>query len=277
MSEERTNATQVQRHDLVTVAAVGVVAYALTNILHEGLGHGGACLLVGGRPRILSSLHFDGDTTGLAPWALRLIGAAGTLVNVVVGAVILACLPALRSASPQFRYFAWLVAVVNLFQGTGYLLFSGVAGIGDWASVIDGFSPSWLWRATLAVVGGVSYFLVMRVAMIRLGPFIGGERRSRYRRALALSVIPYVAGSALYIVSGLFNPAGTALVVASAVASSVGGTCGFLWAPQLLLGEGIPPTSDPFTPIVRNWGWIGGAGVVMLLFIGVLGPSVRLS
>jgi hypothetical protein len=129
----------------------------------------------------------------------------------------------------------------------------------------------------LAVVGGVSYFLVMRVAMIRLGPFIGGERRNRYRRALALSITPYVTGSALYVASGLFNPAGTALVLASAVASSVGGTCGLLWAPQLLLGEGIPPTSDPFTPIVRSWAWIGGAGVVMLLFIGVLGPGVRLS
>jgi len=276
MSEERPNATEAQRHDLLTVAALGVVAYALANILHEGLGHGGACLVVGGQPRILSSLHFHGDTTGLAPWALRLIGAGGTLVNLAVGAVVLTCLPALRSASPQIRYLAWLGAIVNLFQGAGYLLFSGVAGIGDWASVIQGFSPRWLWRAGLALVGGVSYFLVMRVAMISLGPFIGGER-SRYRRALALSLIPYVTGSALYIVSGLFNPAGAALVVASAVASSVGGTCGFLWAPQLLLGESIPPASNPLTPIARSWPWIGAAGVVMLLFISILGPGVRLS
>jgi hypothetical protein len=169
MSEEHTNASQAESHDLLTVAALGVVAYALANLLHEGLGHGGACLVVGGQPRILSSLHFHGDTTGLAPWALRLIGAGGTLVNLAVGAVVLTCLPALRSASPQVRYLEWLVAVVNLFQGTGYLLFSGVAGIGDWTSVIDGFSPRWLWRAGLAVLGGVSYFLVMRLAMISLG------------------------------------------------------------------------------------------------------------
>jgi hypothetical protein len=277
MSKQGTNPDQLERHDLVTVAAIGVVAYALANILHEGVGHGGACLLVGGRPRIVSSLHFDGDTAGLAPWALRVIAAGGTLVNLLVGAVVLSFSPAFRGASPQVRYFAWLVAIVNLFQGTGYLLFSGVAGIGDWASVIDGFSPSWLWRAALAVVGGVSYFLVMRLAMIHLGPFIGGDRRTRYRRALALSLVPYVAGSALYIASGLLNPAGAALVVASAVASSVGGTCGFLWAPQLLLGESIPPSSDPFARIARSWGWIGSALVVVLIFGGVLGPSVRLS
>jgi hypothetical protein len=277
MSQEHTSATQGPGHDLVTVAAVSVVAYALANLLHEGLGHGGACLLVGGRPSVLSSLHFDGNTTGLAPWANRLVAAGGTLVNLTVGGVMLACLPAFRNAPAQIRYFAWLIAIVNLFQGTGYLLFSGVAGIGDWAAVIEGFSPIWPWRAALAVSGGVSYFFVMWMAMISLGPFIGGEHRSRYRRALVLSLVPYITGAVLYIVSGLFNPEGMALVLVSAAAASLGGTCGFIWAPQLLRGKLIPPAGEPFALIARSWAWIAGAAVVMLLFIAVLGPSIRLS
>ena len=31
----------------------------LGNVLHEGAGHGGACLLVGGKPLALSSVYFE--------------------------------------------------------------------------------------------------------------------------------------------------------------------------------------------------------------------------
>ena len=151
---------------LATVVAVGVVVYALANLLHEGLGHGGACLVVDCKPTFLSSLNFDGNTVGLSMAALRLIGAGGTLVNIAVGIAALAALPHIRTAPAQLRYFVWLGAIVNLFQGTGYLLFSGVAGIGDWASVIEGLSPTWAWRVGLMVTGGVSYFATMWVAMI---------------------------------------------------------------------------------------------------------------
>ena len=36
----------VARIDPLTVGAIGILAYMLANVLHEGLGHGGACLLV---------------------------------------------------------------------------------------------------------------------------------------------------------------------------------------------------------------------------------------
>ena len=51
--------------DLLTLAAVAIVAYAVANVIHEGLGHAGTCVLVGGRPTVLSSMHFDGDTEGV--------------------------------------------------------------------------------------------------------------------------------------------------------------------------------------------------------------------
>ncbi|HXH28971.1 MAG TPA: hypothetical protein VNL37_07995, partial [Candidatus Polarisedimenticolia bacterium] len=54
-----------RRPDLPTLAAVAVVAYALSNVIHEGLGHGGACRLVGGTPRLLTSMTFDGDLSRL--------------------------------------------------------------------------------------------------------------------------------------------------------------------------------------------------------------------
>ena len=48
-------ATQLRAHpDLATVAAVAVVVDVSASLIHEGLGHGGACLLMGGTPRRLT-------------------------------------------------------------------------------------------------------------------------------------------------------------------------------------------------------------------------------
>jgi hypothetical protein len=153
VSETPASVVPSPRHDLLTVAAVGHLAYALANLLHEGLGHGGACLLVGGKPLVLSSMHFDGDTEKLSRGANRVIAAGGTLVNLLVGGVAFAALAHSRTLSALARYFFWLLAFVNLFQGTGYFLFSGVAGIGDWASVIAGLPMPWLWRLVMAASG----------------------------------------------------------------------------------------------------------------------------
>jgi len=54
-----------------TVAAIGAVVYGLANLIHEGLGHGGACLVVGCVPQTLTSMSFQGDASALAPDAGR--------------------------------------------------------------------------------------------------------------------------------------------------------------------------------------------------------------
>src|SRR5262245_43275433 len=276
MSETLATVNPSARHDLLTVAAMGLVAYALANLLHEGLGHGGACLLVGGRPLVLSSMHFDGDTKELSRGANRLIAAGGTLVNLLVGGIALAALSCSQSISAEVRFFLWLLAFVNLFQGTGYFLFSGVAGIGDWASVIVGWPTTWLWRGIMAATGGLAYFLIMRLAMRLLSPFVGSRKHGRYRRAVALSIVPYLTGAALYIIAGFFNPEGLMLVLVSAVAASLGGSCGFLWGPQFFLDPDFAPTSEEPIPIVRSWGWIGTAAIVAVVFVFILGSGIRL-
>jgi hypothetical protein len=267
--------TAVPKTDLLTVAAISIVVSVLASVLHEGLGHGGACLLVGGKPLQLSSMDFDSDTSGLPGWASRVISAGGTVVNLIAAAIALAAMRRTRSASPHFRYALWLFATVNLLQGTGYFLYSGVAGIGDWVAVIRGLNPAWLWRVVLAVVGGVTYWLSVWLALIQLGPFIGADPTERLRRACALTLIPYFTGAALSIGAGLLKPHGLLLVAISAAAASLGGNSGFAWGPQLLHGDFIPPSRDGPIPIARSWPWIILAVAVAIPFVAVLGPGIR--
>jgi len=204
------------------------------------------------------------------------VSAGGTLVNLVVAALALAWLRTGRGTSPHLRYFAWLLGTVNLLQGTGYFLFSGVANIGDWASVVEGLTPWWLWHLALAVVGGASYWVGVRITLVKLGPFIRGDGRARVSRAYRLTLLPYFMGAGLYCVAGLLNPISTTLVAASAAAASLGGTSGLVWGPQLLRGDAIPlPVEGPI-PIPRSWRWILAAAAVAVLFVAVLGPGIRL-
>lgn len=262
--------------DRLTVAAIAIVAYALANILHEGLGHGGACLVVGCVPKVLSSMHFDGDETGLSRAAINFIEAGGTLANLLGGAAAFAWFRKSDAAPVHARYFAWLFGTVNLLHATGYLLFSGVGNIGDWAAIARGLEPAWAWRTAMAVVGGATYWFSVRYALITMGPFIGGETLQRYRRALTLMVVPYVTGAALYLVAGLFNPIGLALVAVSAVAASLGGTSGLAWGPQYLRGNIIPRASVPPMAIAHSTGWIIAAAAIALVFVAILGPGIAL-
>jgi len=267
------------RNDWVTVIAVAALTYALASVVHEGLGHGGACLIVGGIPRELSSMDFDCDLYGLGASAEKIVAAGGTIANLIFGLGALALYRRIPvTSTPLGRFFVWLFAAVNLMQGTGYFLFSGIGGIGDWAVVIEGLEPPWIWRAILALSGTGLYFVTTNYLFNALGPFTGAARPERYRRALQLATVSYIAGGALSLLAGFRNPAGVALVAISGAAASLGGTSGLAWGPQMLRGTPTasvdPPAIEPQV-IVRSWTVIAIAAAASAVFILILGHGVH--
>jgi hypothetical protein len=229
---------------------------------------------VGCTPKVLSSMHFDGGTTGLSRAATNFIEAGGTLANLIAAAAAFLWFRKFGAAPVHARYFAWLFGTVSLLHATGYLLFSGVGDIGDWAAIVRGFQPAWAWRTAMAVLGGTTYWFSVRYALVAMGPFIGGETPERYRRGLTLMLVPYVTGAALYLVAGALNPVGLVLVAISAAASSLGGTSGLAWGPQYLRGNIIPRATVLPIAIPRSTGWIITAAGVALVFVAILGPGI---
>ncbi|MEO9037021.1 MAG: hypothetical protein ABI442_16080 [Gemmatimonadaceae bacterium] len=263
------------RHDALTVAAVAVIVYALSSLLHEGVGHGGACLLVGAKPIELSSMHFECSVLddGLAPE--RIVAAGGTIATLIGGALAM-LLYKILPGPRVLRYALWLFAAVNLMQGTGYFFYSGVSGIGDWAAVIGGLEPEVLWRSGITVVGLISYLLVTKWVFLALDPFVGDARPRKYQHATRLGLIPYFAGAALEVAAGAFNAGGLRLVLISGAAASLGGTSGLVWGPQTLRGETTP--SDmleiPVTIVERSWLTILLAAVVAVGFVAIFGKGL---
>jgi len=254
--------------DIATIVAIAIVAFAIANVLHEGAGHGGTCVLTGGHARVLSTVHFDCDRDN------RLVAAGGTLVNFIAGFLCWLTLRAVNPARPRLRYFLWLLMTINLLQACGYFLFSGVGNIGDWAYVVHDLAPAWLWRVGLTIFGALSYTLAVWLALRELRPFLG-ERDRRRGGAKDLTILPYLTGGILYTVAGMFNPVGMVLVGMSAAAASFGGTSGPAWMTQYLRSKFVPKIASPPFTLQRSVGWMVAAIITAAIFIGVLGRGVR--
>jgi hypothetical protein len=262
--------TQAGR-DLATIIAITVIAFAIADVLHEGVGHGGACLLTGGHARVISTVHFDCDRDS------RFLAAGGTLMNFIAAFLCWIALRAVSRARQHSRYFLWLLMTVNLLQASGYFLFSGFANFGDWAEVIQDLQPAWLWRMALIILGAVSYALLVWLALLELRRFLG-EQDYRRGGVKDLTIVPYIAGGVLYTVAGMFNPVGMVLVGLSAAAASFGGTSGMAWMTQYLgSNKLIPKISGQPLALARSWAWIIAALIIGVIFVGVLGRGVRFS
>lgn len=262
------------RPDAATVIAIAVVAYGAANLLHEGVGHGVACVLAGCRPEAMSSIHFSGDYAGVTDGARRLVAAGGSIANAAAGGIAWWALA--RATAPHTRVFLWLFAFVNLLQATGYLLFSGLGDVGDWAAVVRGWTPAWAFRAGLAIVGAASYYWVARECARACAALVGAQAADRARRARGLAWTAYFTGGVLYCVSGALNPLGPLLLLISAAAASLGGTSALLWCMSFLRTPGFAASPRPPVEIGRHAGWIAAGIAMAVAFVGVLGPGVRL-
>jgi hypothetical protein len=252
--------------DWLTVAAIAVVAGAITMTLHEALGHGGACVLAGGRNLDISSVSENCSV------ANRWIDAAGTLVNAATAGICALWLRRLRQATSG-RFFCWLLMAFSGMAAAGYWLFSGVGGIGDWAAVTAGWQPAWAWRAGLGVLGAAVYVWFVRWAAMALRPHLpGGRERATAARRLMLPA--YFAFGTLAVAAGLFNPVGPILIAESAAAGSFGGASGLCWGWKFAHGAAFADAQRAPAPLGRPWGWLAAAIVAAGLFIFVLGPGL---
>jgi hypothetical protein len=262
--------------DLPTVLSIAVVAYCLTNLVHEGLGHGGACLLAGGKPLELNAIFFQSESDAISDNGRRLLVAGGSVANLIFAAMAWLGLRVRRRAD-AFGYFLTLMLALNLLMPFGYLMFSGVGGFGDWAVFIDGLGPPLVLRALLAVAGAFLYFWIAPMILCpAFNPYLGRDLAERARRRKPLALYPYLTGGAVYVVAGLFNSQGWKLVLLSAAAASLGGTSFLAWFPGRADKEWAERAPEQPASLPRSIAWIAAGVVTAAIFIGVFGPGLKL-
>jgi hypothetical protein len=255
------------RDDWVTVCAISLLAWILADGTHEGIGHGLTALLTGARSGVVSTVAWS------SVYNSRLVAAGGPVLNLAEAAVLWVALRSAGKASPQTQFFLFASCTFCLLTATGYFLLSGVTNFGDWAQVIAGMHPHWLWQALLATVGAATYFLSVRAMGGALVRYVGIPREDKLRMK-TLTWLPYFAALALSAAGGVMNPLGMKLVLESALPAAAGGNCGLLWM-RYYVPKGTAPARSEES-IGRSYAWIGVAAVLSPAFIFVLGRGITL-
>jgi hypothetical protein len=248
------------RHSKATIISTAVISMGIAAILHEGLGHGVIAWLRGDIVTELTSNHLS----SLRPD--RLVDAGGTIVNLITGAI---CLIASRLAGNRanLRYFLWFFAAVNLLDGTGYFMYSGIAGVGDWNAAIAGLPHQAAIRTVMSVFGAALYVQCVRLIGVAVRPFVAN--RGEYN---TVGRLPYLAACIFYCIAGAFDPLGIKLLFLSTLPAAFGGLSGLLWADSLM------PRTAPAQPLAvkPSVAWLWTALIFGCAFIVVLGRGIEL-
>jgi hypothetical protein len=256
----------MDRHDILTVVAIGFTITVLSTLGHEAVGHGGACVLTGCDPVQVSTTYFAGNRVGLSDTAIRMISLGGTIFNFVLGLVFLALLRMIGPGVPARRYYVlWFGSMVNLVSASGYIFFGSAFAFGDYRTILEG--AGWPLRGGCIFLGAVLYFGALWVAARNADPLLGSgpDRRSRL---FALVLLPAISAGSILSASALLSP-----VPHVAIFSFIGhvfpaiGAWGLL---QWFVGDGKGETARN---IARSRAWWIAAAVVVLV-VGAVGPGV---
>jgi len=188
-------ASSSSRDSLATIAAIALIAMCVVSFDHEALGHGGACLALGGRVELLTVSLFRCDQ------ASPIIDVAGPLTNLLLGGLALGLSTRVPLARAGLRLFLILVAAFSLFWEGGYLVQTMLLRNGDaYFAARDLLGEEPWWRLALGALGVAIYggALVATSRGLRaLWPDLVGARRVA-RTAWLAAVLGVAVAALLY-------------------------------------------------------------------------------
>jgi len=170
----------------LALCASGVLAYMLTDIIHEVFGHGGTCLLIGHRIDFISSVYFRSHP---GSW---LTDIGGPLANLLFGILIYTFFIKGRPR-PVYKSLFWLMLMAyNFFWFSGTILESGFSKTGDWVYAIKELIPGTFGKPVLLVAGIIAYLISVRIvrgSIHKVGELNAGAFRYAYIAALVAATV----------------------------------------------------------------------------------------
>ncbi len=261
--------------DLLTVFGIALLVFSVTVTLHEGV-HALVCIGLGGELVEFSAQHIDCNST--SAFNKKIVSGSAAVVNVLIGLVLYLQLRNPGGRSSLTNFTMWLFMLANLTSGVGYLAFSGVMGVGDYAVVIEGWQPAWLWRTLMAMLGFALFMVVVAVALNAIGRFIGGtDQKEQVARLQKVGLAAYGGAIFTAVMAGIFNPYGlSGLPAVAGIFAMVGGQSPLAWMAQWFQAEMFKKGSaENNLTFARSWPHIIAGVVAVAIYGFVLGPGIR--
>jgi hypothetical protein len=258
--------------DWLTVAAIAAIAISFNVALHEGV-HALTCLAVGGDLQEYSALYESCVT--ITESQEKIVAGGAPTFNLIAGLLLWIFLRKSRKQASDTWFFLWLFMLMNWCYGAGYFILSGIANVGDWAVVVHGWEPIWLWRVLMAIGGTLFFIFFLRLALQEFGRMIGGEADEQISRANRLFTLSYVTSFVVVLLAGFFCPYGLlSLPVMAGLFAVLGALSPLLWMMRWFRTKNFVKLVKEPLEIHRKWQWVVTAVVVVFTYAFVLGRTL---
>jgi hypothetical protein len=258
--------------DWVTVVAIAAIAISFNVAFHEGV-HALTCRAIGGDLQEYSALYES--CASPTEWQAKIVAGSAPLYNLMAGVVMWIILRNSSRHASETQFFLWLFMLMNWCYGAGYFIFSGFANVGDWAVVINGWEPSWLWRVLMTIVGTLFFMFFIRLALQEFSKLVGGNADEQIRRANKLWILSYITSVGVVLMAGFFCPYGFfSLPVTAGLFAVTGALSPLLWMMRWFRTKRfVKLVKEPFE-IHRKWQWLLAAGIVVFTYVFILGRTL---
>ena len=252
-----------RKDSLATIAAIGLLAYASADVTHHALGHGAACLALGGRIISLSSNYVNCSLRGAA------IDLGGPLANLMIGLVAMLAVRLATHASSATRLFYILAAAFNLMWLALQLAFSAATRTDDWAWAMHQFHATEPVRYGMIAIGALAYVLIVRACAVQLAPFAHPRARAR-----TIALTAWLTAGAIACATAAFDHNAGPTLLRHVVEQSLGLSIGLLFVPARAARAASPDGVEPV--LAFSITWAAAAAIVGAASIILLGPGIAI-
>ena len=245
--------------DVATVIAIAAMAACTSDIAHEAMGHGGACLLSGAQITLLNNAFFTCSHFG------HYVAVSGPLGNLTAGLIAFLARRVIPARPPGVRLYLLLVMSFSLFWEAGYLIQAMIKDSGDsvfaYRELIGPENATV--RIVAVAIGIAAYFLFAR--MLTSGTAVFASAPGRVALLLRPAWLTGVAAMAL--AASLFAPDRWGAVHDAALSIAASFPLLFPRRPAHMLAEFAPP-------IARHHAVIALGALVFVVFALTMGQGV---
>ncbi len=250
-----------KRDDRLTIAAIAIAAMCIVTVDHEGLGHGSACLALGGDITRLTSVYFR---CSAASPRIDIAGPAGNLLGGLIAWLILQSVP---PHAARARLLLLLVTAFALYWEGGYVIYSMLKLDGDWffAAQAAFGEPDWLWRIGGVALGVLFYFLGTRATGAAFRSIVSDPQR-----VAPLARLSWLTASIAACVAAMFYAPNRLDAVHQAALEIGAGSWPLLVLPFFMR----LPAGETNVIISRNYSWIVFVSLLYAAFVATLGRGI---
>ncbi|MDP4260065.1 MAG: hypothetical protein Q8937_17700 [Bacteroidota bacterium] len=243
---------------IISAAVIGSLAYMMADTIHECLGHGGTCLLLGHKISLLNSVYFRSNTGNYR------VDIGGPIANLMAGVLIYALLQKMRNLSFFAKWLLLHAMVYNLCWFSGTMLESIIKSDGDWSHAANELNLSshithWL----LLLVSVLSYMVFFRMTRSCL---VQQFQTSPYSKNQLL-LYPYLFAVVASFFAGLF-------FAGDRWNTAIGGVLELVSSLPLLFIRFKPGTTSGAHPRPFRVSYITAALILFVVFCFTMGKGI---